>query len=462
MHRYFPNDKDEVIFAIPNIFCYFAKGLADKVYADLTTFEKLSELEHEALRDYNDQFSIMDLVLFEDAMTHVCRINRIIETGHALLVGVGGSGKQSLSRLASYISGNSVNMITIAKGYGPADLKLDIMNMYVKAGRKDERISFMMTDSQIVDEKFLVFINDLLASGDIPDLFPPDEKEEVINGIRNEVKAANIMDTNENCYEFFLSKVKSNLHMVLCFSPVGEAFRVRARRFPALVNNTMIDWFHAWPTDALQSVSERFLDDVELGTEEVADAIIKFMPFSFVAVNNAGADFLRNERRYAYTTPKSFLELIDLYKKMLQSKRDEMQSAVDRLQIGLDKLQGTAKKVGELEEFLKIKSVEVEEKIVAAEILGEKVGKEKAICADEGGKAAVVQVECEVIRVEVTQKQEDCERDLAAALPAVGKAMAALDTINKKDVCDCVPCSCAVQLCDCVPCSCVTACRAAV
>jgi len=432
--KYFPNDKDEVIFPNPNIFSYFAKGLTDKIYSDIANFEVLSELEHEALKDYNDQFSIMDLVLFEDAMKHVCRINRIIETGHALLVGVGGSGKQSLSRLASYICGNSVNMITIAKGYGPADLKLDIMNMYVKAGKKDERISFMMTDSQIVDEKFLVFINDLLASGDIPDLFPPDEKEEVINGIRNEVKAAGIIDTNDACYDYFLSKVKANLHMILCFSPVGEAFRVRARRFPALVNNTMIDWFHAWPADALQSVSEKFLGEVELGEDDIKDAIIKFMPFSFVAVNAAGDDFLNDERRYAYTTPKSFLELIDLYKKMLQNKRDDMQAAVDRLQAGLDKLQGTAKKVGELEEFIKIKSVEVEEKITAAEILGEKVGKEKAICADEGGKAAVVQAECETIRVEVTQKREDCERDLAAALPAVAKAMAALDTINKKDL----------------------------
>merc|ERR1740133_821267 len=139
------------------------------------------------------------------------------------------------------------------------------MNMYVKAGKKDERISFMMTDSQIVDEKFLVFIN----------------------GIRNEVKAAGIIDTNDACYDFFLAKVKANLHMILCFSPVGEAFRVRARRFPALVNNTMIDWFHAWPAIALQSVSDKFLGEVELGTEEVKEAIIKFMPFSFVAVNEA-------------------------------------------------------------------------------------------------------------------------------------------------------------------------------
>jgi len=44
-------------------------------------------------------------------------------------------------------------------------------------------------------------------------------------------------------------QVRANLHVVLCFSPVGEKLRIRARQFPALVNCTVLDWFHPWPAE---------------------------------------------------------------------------------------------------------------------------------------------------------------------------------------------------------------------
>lgn len=155
----------------------------------------------------------MNLVLFEDAMNHVCRINRILELprGNALLVGVGGSGKQSLSRLAAFISSLEVSQVQLKKGYGISDLKKELAGLYLKSGMKNVGIMFLMTDAQVPNEHFLVLINDLLASGEIPDLFPDDEVENILAGVRNEVKGAGIMDTRENCWKFFIDRVRRQI-----------------------------------------------------------------------------------------------------------------------------------------------------------------------------------------------------------------------------------------------------------
>ena len=219
--------------------------------------DALDKRLEEALREYNDTNAVMDLVLFEDAAKHLTKITRILnaDQGHALLVGVGGSGKQSLSKLSASICQYNLVSIVISSTYGLGDLKTDLQNYYIKAGQKDEGLCFLFTEGQITNERFLVFLNDLLASGEIADLFPTEDVDTIVNAVRSSVKSEGIPDTAANCWKFFIDRVKKNLHMSLCFSPVGEAFRDRAKKFPALINNTVIDWFHPWPEDALRRVS---------------------------------------------------------------------------------------------------------------------------------------------------------------------------------------------------------------
>ena len=134
----------------PLIFCHFARGLGEKVYDEVHDYSGLYKTLMEALSEYNEGNAMMDLVLFEDAMKHVCRISRIISnpSGHALLVGVGGSGKQSLARLAAHICGFSTMMIVISGSYGLNAFKEDLQKMYKRAGQKGEGVMFLFTDSQ--------------------------------------------------------------------------------------------------------------------------------------------------------------------------------------------------------------------------------------------------------------------------------------------------------------------------
>lgn len=192
--------------------------------------------------------------------------------------------------------------------------------------------------------------------------------------------------------------------MALCFSPVGESFRSRSRKFPALVNCTVIDWFHPWPEDALLSVASKFLLDIDFSSDEVRNSIIKFMPFSFKTVNEISTLIFEAERRYVYTTPKSFLELIKLFKVMLNKKTDELEQNKQKYEIGVIKLEETAAVVSKLEEELKVFSVEVEEKKKLADAQAEVVGKEKTKVEAQSNIANAESEKCNKIKIEVEEE----------------------------------------------------------
>uniref|UniRef100_A0A1I8JH23 DHC_N2 domain-containing protein n=1 Tax=Macrostomum lignano TaxID=282301 RepID=A0A1I8JH23_9PLAT len=414
----------------------FEDQMDEAVYMPVEKFEDINKILLDALDNYNEINAAMNLVLFEDAISHILRINRILESprGNALLVGVGGSGKQSLSRLAAFISSLEVFQITLRKGYSIPDLKADLAQLYIKSGLKNIGMVFLMTDAQVADEKFLVLVNDLLASGEIADLLPDDEVENVINGMRSEVKGVGLQDTRENCWKFFIEKVRRTLKVILCFSPVGTTLRVRARKFPAVVNCTSIDWFHEWPKEALVSVSRRFLQDVELLDEASRETVAQFMSFVHKSVNEKSAEYLLNERRYNYTTPKSFLEQINLYQNMLKRQHADLLGKMSRLENGLEKLESTAQQVDDLKAKLAAQEVELSQKNEDAnkllEIVGtetDKVSKEKEFADQEEQKVTE-------IKANVTVKQKECEEDLAKAEPALQAAQDALNTLNKNNL----------------------------
>ena len=121
---------------------------------------------------------------------------------------------------------------------------------------------------------------------------------------------------------YFLDKIRKNLKVALCFSPVGDTMRIRARKFPGIINSTSVDWFHSWPKDALIDVAYKFLTEVEFPDDEIRKNISLNMAEVHTSIDVANDTFSRLERRHNYTTPKSFLELIDFYKKILNEKRE--------------------------------------------------------------------------------------------------------------------------------------------
>lgn len=108
----------------------------------------------EYLDDYNSMSkSPMKLILFLDACDHVARICRVLRQpqGNALLLGVGGSGRQSLSRLATYMVSYKCYQIEVIKGYGMKDWRDNLKTVLMIGGVQAKPTTFLFVDTQIIN-----------------------------------------------------------------------------------------------------------------------------------------------------------------------------------------------------------------------------------------------------------------------------------------------------------------------
>lgn len=419
-------------------FVSFMREVESPPYEAVNDMNALKDLLTEKLEDYNLEpgTSAMDLVLFRDAMHHLCRIHRVLclPRGNALLVGIGGSGRKSMARLAAYVAELKVFSIEITKNYRLQEFYEDLKMLFKQAGATNKPTVFLFDDQQIVHETFLEAINNILTSGIVPNIFPKDELPPILDECRADAKKVGMGDTADQVFKFFLERVRSNLHVVLCLSPIGEAFRNRVRMFPGLVNCTTIDWFTEWPGDALFEVAAKLLEEESLGSDEVRTNICKVFVTAHTSVSEASDQMLRSLKRHNYVTPTNYLETLNTYRMLLKEKRASVGEQANKLSGGLEKLGETSVQVGEMQVVCEDKKVVVAKAKKDCEELLVEIVQEKRI-VDEQEKT--VNAEAAKIEKEAAETQviaDDCQRDLDKAMPALNAAVEALNVLTKKDL----------------------------
>ncbi|KAF6766456.1 dynein [Ephemerocybe angulata] len=397
--------------------------------------ELLREYTKARLRVFYEEELDVPLVLFNDVLDHVLRIDRVFRQiqGHLLLIGVSGSGKTTLSRFVAWMNGLNIFQIKVSNKYTGEDFDEDLRTVLRRAGCKGEKVCFIMDESNVLDSGFLERMNTLLANAEVPGLFEGDEHAALMTACKEGSQRDGLMlDSPEELYRWFTQQVAKNLHVVFTMNPPENGLASRAATSPALFNRCVLDWFGDWSDQAFYQVGMEFTQTLDLDLPSYSPPAhfpIAYRALSLHAINQR---LSRRQGRYNYVTPRHYLDFINHYVRLYTEKRDELEEQQRHLHVGLDKLKDTVTQVEELRKSLAVKRSQLEAKSAEA---NEKL---KRMVADqqeaEQKKAASIEIQAALVEQDrhIEQRRAVVMADLADAEPAVLDAQSAVSNIKRQ------------------------------
>ena len=264
---------------------------------------------------------------------------------------------------------------------------------------------------------------------EVSNLYPPEELGQVRDAMRDTARAAGLSESNDILWGLFVERVRANMHIVLCMSPIGENYRNYVRMFPALVSCTTINWFSEWPSDALKEVAAKFLEELPDGIIEPDVQLHCATVFALTqtSVITESASMRDRLGRPNYVTPTNYLELVKGYTKLLGEKRAVIGDQASKLKNGLQKLSDTAVQVGEMSIELVAKKKVVAKAQADTEELLVVIVQENHVVAEQQKAVGIEQEKIAKDEVETRKIADDAQADLDAAMPAMNAAVQALN-----------------------------------
>ncbi|CAO1413898.1 unnamed protein product [Diamesa tonsa] len=402
---------------------------------------------------YEEELDV-PLVLFDEVLDHVLRIDRIFRQpqGHLLLIGVSGAGKTTLSRFVAWMNGLSIFQIKVHNKYTGEDFDEDLRSVLRRSGCKDEKIAFILDESNVLDSGFLERMNTLLANGEVPGLFEGDEFTTLMTQCKEGAQREGLMlDSNDELYKWFTQQVMRNLHVVFTMNPSTDGLKDRAATSPALFNRCVLNWFGDWSDSALFQVGREFTIRMDLekstwhqpdffpaacpnisSSPSHRDAVINACVYVHQTLHKANTRLVKRGSRTMAITPRHYLDFIHHFVKLYGEKRSDLEEQQLHLNVGLNKIAETVEQVEEMQKSLAVKSSELGQKNEAANAKLKQMFKDQQEAEKKKVQSQEIQIQLAEQTIKIEEKRKDVMADLAQVEPAVIDAQQAVKSIKKQ------------------------------
>ncbi|XP_017053188.1 dynein heavy chain, cytoplasmic isoform X2 [Drosophila ficusphila] len=416
--------------------------------------EELRDYVRARLKVFYEEELDVPLVLFDEVLDHVLRIDRIFRQpqGHLLLIGVSGAGKTTLSRFVAWMNGLSIFQIKVHNKYTSEDFDEDLRCVLRRSGCKDEKIAFILDESNVLDSGFLERMNTLLANGEVPGLFEGDEYTTLMTQCKEGAQREGLMlDSSDELYKWFTQQVMRNLHVVFTMNPSTDGLKDRAATSPALFNRCVLNWFGDWSDSALFQVGKEFTTRVDLekpnwhapdffpsvcplvpANPTHRDAVINSCVYVHQTLHQANARLAKRGGRTMAVTPRHYLDFIHHFVKLYNEKRSDLEEQQLHLNVGLNKIAETVEQVEEMQKSLAVKKQELQAKNEAANAKLKQMFQDQQEAEKKKIQSQEIQIRLADQTVKIEEKRKYVMADLAQVEPAVIDAQAAVSSIKKK------------------------------
>lgn len=416
--------------------------------------EKLRDFVKARLKTFCEEEVDVPLILFNDVLDHVLRIDRVFRQpqGHLILIGVSGSGKTTLSRFVAWMNGLKTFQIKVHGKYSSEDFDDDLREVLRRTGCKGEKICFIMDESNVLDSGFLERMNTLLANAEIPGLFEGDEFATLMTSCKEGAQRQGLLlDSQEELYKWFTHQIVKNLHVVFTMNPPEDGLSSKAATSPALFNRCVLNWFGNWSDQALFQVGSELTQSIDLDRTNYAcpgsiliaykdislpashrDAVINAMVHVHHSIARFNTRLSKQQGRTTFLTPRHFLDFVAQYVKLFNEKREDLEEQQRHLNVGLEKLKDTVEDVSNLRASLAQKKSQLERKDAEA---NEKLKRMLANQQEaEARKSTSLKIRAALDKQEeeVAKRKEVVNADLAKAEPAVLEAQESVSNIKKQ------------------------------
>ncbi|KAF4324411.1 hypothetical protein G195_002224 [Phytophthora kernoviae 00238/432] len=374
---------------------------------------------------YEREEKDLHMLLFDEILEHLTVVERVLSEpgGSMLLVGHSGVGRRSATTLISYMLNYTMFSPSLTRNYDAGSFRTDLKSLLVKAGVEGQHYVLYLEDHHFTQDAILELTNSLLSSGEVPGLYTHEEIEPQIAPLKElmlESIGASGQEHIRTVYDFFVSRVRQFVHVVLAMDSRNSQFVLRCESNPALYTRCAIVWMGEWSGSSMARLPELLLTGSEL-----VDSLSKTTPLIaslYASCKEFGA------------TPREFISFLGTWRTLFEIKCKQIVQEIRHLKSGLSKLEEASVTVDELSRNAVLKKKDLS----AAQVSADEAMKEITNALD---RAATNRREVEELKKQLAKaetatnaRKREIEQELSEITPILQTAMEAVGNIKSDNL----------------------------